>query len=68
VVALYILPAMSRKLIPKLDKLKPGARIVCHCFAIPGIVPDKVIKITSENDDIERSIYLYTIPLCRENK
>jgi precorrin-6B methylase 2 len=36
VVALYILPEMSRKLIPKLDKLKPGSRVVSHAFAIPG--------------------------------
>jgi hypothetical protein len=68
VVALYILPTMSQKLIPKFDKLKPGARIVSHCFAIPGVTPDKVVKVTSEDDDIERPVYLYTIPLRKEKK
>lgn len=66
VVALYVLPAMSQKLAPKFDKLKPGARVVSHCFAIPGYIPDRVIKITSEDDDVERPVYLYTIPLKRE--
>ncbi len=65
VVALYILPEMSRKLIPKLDKLKAGSRIVSHAFAIPGIVPDKVLKVTSAEDDVERPVYLYTIPLTK---
>lgn len=66
VVALYILPAMSQKLIPKLDKLKPGSRVVSHYFAIPDVVPDKVIKITSEEDGVERPVYLYSVPLKRE--
>jgi outer membrane protein assembly factor BamB len=63
VVALYILPTMSKKLIPQFEKLKPGSRIVSHCFAIPGVIPDKVIKVTSEEDDVERPVYLYVIPL-----
>ena len=68
VVALYILPEMMRKLLPKFDKLKDGTRIVSHNFAIPGIKPDKVVKITSSDDDVERPIYLYTVPLTREKK
>lgn len=65
VVALYILPAMSQKLIPKFDKLKPGTRIVSHAFAIPGAKPEKVLRITSEDDDVERPVYLYRVPLTR---
>jgi hypothetical protein len=68
VVALYILPAMSKKLVPKLDELKPGSRVVAHCFAIPGIVPDQVVKVTSDRDDVERPVYLYTVPLKKEKK
>ena len=67
VVALYILPTMSQKLIPKLDKLKPGSRIVSHEFAIPGLKPDRAIKFTSTEDDVERPVYLYTVPLKRES-
>jgi len=65
VVALYILPNMCEKLTPKLNKLKPGARVVSHCFAIPGIKPDRIVKVKSDEDDIERTVYLYTIPLKR---
>jgi SAM-dependent methyltransferase len=68
VLALYILPSMSKKLIPKIDKLAPGARVICHVFAIPGAIPDKVVKLTSEDDDVERPIYLYTVPLRMEKK
>jgi outer membrane protein assembly factor BamB len=63
VVALYLLPTMNQKLVPKLSALKPGARIVAHSFPIPAIKPAKVVKVTSADDDIERNVYLYTIPL-----
>jgi outer membrane protein assembly factor BamB len=66
VVALYILPSMSQKLVPKLDKLRPGSRIVSHAFGIPGVVPDQVVKVTSAEDEVERPVYLYTVPLRRE--
>lgn len=65
VVALYVLPEMSRKLVPKFDKLKPGVRVISHAFAIPGVTPDRVIRVTSEEDDVERPVYLYTVPLKR---
>ena len=68
VVALYVTPSMSRKLIPKLDKLKPGSRVVCHCFPIPGVTPEKVVRVTSDEDDVERPVYLYTVPLRKEKK
>jgi len=66
VVALYVLPSMSRKLIPKLDELKPGSRVVSHAFAIPGVRPARVVRVTSSEDDVERPVYLYTVPLTRE--
>lgn len=66
VVALYVLPSMSQKLIPKLDKLKVGSRVVSHAFPIPGVKPDKVLKVTSDEDDVERPVYLYTLPLKKE--
>jgi SAM-dependent methyltransferase len=66
VVALYLLPEMNRRLIPRLEKLRRGARVVTHYFPIPGVMPTKVVKVTSEEDDTERSVYLYTIPLKKE--
>jgi hypothetical protein len=49
-----------------LEKLKAGSRVVSHAFAIPGVRPDRVVKVTSAEDDVERPVYLYTIPLTRE--
>jgi outer membrane protein assembly factor BamB/protein-L-isoaspartate O-methyltransferase len=66
VVALYLLPEMNKRLTPKLDKLRPGARVVAHYFPIPGVTPAKVVKMTSQEDDVERSLYLYTVPLKKE--
>jgi protein-L-isoaspartate O-methyltransferase len=68
VVTLFVTRTMARKLIPKLDGLKAGSRVVCHFFPIPGVTPDRVVKVTSEEDDVERPIYLYTVPLRKEKK
>jgi precorrin-6B methylase 2 len=68
VVTLYLSPAMNARLIPHLEKLKPGARIVSHAFPMPGVTPDKVIEFTSAEDDIVRKLYLWTTPLKKELK
>jgi outer membrane protein assembly factor BamB len=66
VVALYLLPEMNKRLVPKLGRLRPGARVVAHYFPLPGVRPDRVVKMTSEEDDVERGLYLYTVPLKKE--
>jgi precorrin-6B methylase 2 len=63
VVALYLLPRTSQRLLPQLPKLKPGARIVSHAFEIPGLLPDRVVTYTSKEDDLPHKIYLWTVPL-----
>jgi WD40 repeat protein len=68
VVAVYILPTMLKKLTPKLNKLKAGSRIVSHAFAIPGVKPARVVEFTSEEDDISRKLYLYTVPLVEDKR
>ena len=56
VVMLYLLPEMNARLEPKLkQELRPGARIVCHSFAIPGWPFDRRIEVG------ERSIFLWRI-------
>ncbi len=64
VVTLYLLPELNVKLIPQLEKLRPGSRIVSHDFNMRGVKPDKVVEI-STNDGYEEThtIYLWTIPL-----
>jgi LEA14-like dessication related protein/precorrin-6B methylase 2 len=63
VVTLYLLPDLNVKLIPQLEKLKPGSRIVSHDFAMEGVQPDKVIEITTNDNNVEHKVYLWTAPL-----
>ena len=63
VITLYLLPELNVELIPQLEKLKPGSRIVSHDFDMEGVQPDKVVKTDSNEDDKEHKIYLWTSPL-----
>jgi precorrin-6B methylase 2 len=67
VVALYLLPSMNVKLIPQLQKLKPGSRIVAHDYGFEGRVkPDKSLTVTSKEDAVEHHIMLWKTPLTVE--
>jgi precorrin-6B methylase 2 len=68
VVTLYLLPSLNVKLIPQLEKLKPGSRIVSHDFDMEGVKPDKVVHMTSSEDNVEHTIYLWTVPLKKEKE
>lgn len=68
VVTLYLLPELNVKLIPQLEKLKPGSRIVSHDFDMKGVKPDKVVEITTSDQNWnEHTIYFWTTPLKKEN-
>ncbi len=47
VVALYLLPELNVRLLPALEKLRPGARVISHDFDMPGVVPDGHWTITA---------------------
>jgi ribosomal protein L11 methylase PrmA len=66
VVTMYLLTSLNQKLLPQLEKLKPGTRIVSHAFSIPGIKPDKVVKVKVK--DREHTVYLWTTPLNTDKK
>lgn len=68
VVTLYLLPNLNVKLIPQLEKLKPGSRIVSHDFDMEGVEPDKVVKVYSDVDNRQHTVYLWTTPLNKELK
>lgn len=67
VITLYLLPSLNVKLIPQLEKLKPGSRIVSHDFDMRGVKPDKVVEINSDNGYSDHTIYLWTTPLKKED-
>jgi precorrin-6B methylase 2 len=65
VVTLYLLPSLNVKLIPQLEKLKPGCRIVSHAFDMRGVKPDKVETVEGESGS-EHTVYLWTTPLKKD--
>jgi precorrin-6B methylase 2 len=67
VVTMYLLPTLNVRMIPQLEKLKPGSRVVTHDFDIDGIKPEKTVKLAAIADDhgskADHSVFLFTIPL-----
>ncbi len=67
VITLYLLPDLNVRLIPQLDELPPGVRIVSHSFDMAGVTPDQVVTV----EDVGRAyddhvIYVWTTPLNKE--
>lgn len=65
VVCLFLLPELNTRLIPQLEKLPEGARIVTHEFDIPGLIPDRKMEYVSKQDESEHLLYFYSVPLKR---
>jgi SAM-dependent methyltransferase len=63
VVTLYLLPRLNERLKPQLQQLRPGARIVSHDFDLPGIVPDRVVRVPTSDNPFGHVLYLWTAPL-----
>jgi uncharacterized protein (TIGR03000 family) len=71
VLTLYLLPWVNEKLIPKLEKLKDGTRIISHEFDMKGIKHQKVETVNPTNDDGgipgEHTIYKWVLPWVKED-
>ena len=63
VITLYLLPEMNDQLVPQLQQLKDGSRIVAHNFAIDGFQHDRLVTLKSVEDGTPHDIFLYTLPL-----
>jgi predicted RNA methylase len=68
VVTLYLLPELNVRLMPQLEKLKPGARIVSHDFDMRGAKPVRVQRLTTDDDSnhTEHTIYQWIVPWEKE--
>ncbi len=67
VITLYLLPRLNVKLIPQLDKLKPGCRIVSHDFDMQGVRPKREINFRpSGKDGRDHRVFLWVTPLEKE--
>jgi hypothetical protein len=72
VVTLYLLPSLNVKLMPQLEKLRPGSRILSHDFDMRGAKPVEKYRMNSSgngNDDDEEyygeeqhTIYKWIVP------
>lgn len=63
VVTLYLGQELNRCLIPQLQLMKPGSRIVSHEFTIPGVKAERERWVVSLQDLRSRTLYLYRTPL-----
>lgn len=65
VLPIYLLPEMNLQLVPQLETLKPGSRLVFHNYDLEGFVPDKRVEVISNEDNSIHRLWLYTTPLKR---
>ena len=68
VITLYLLPRLNVKLIPQLDKLKPGCRIVSHDFNMEGVRPKREVTFrpTTGESIRDHRVFLWVTPLEKE--
>jgi cyclopropane fatty-acyl-phospholipid synthase-like methyltransferase len=66
VIVAYLLPEMITRLVPAFEKLKPGSRIVAHDYPMDNIVPERTVTMTSNEDNVKHTIYVYRTPLKPE--
>jgi len=64
VVTLYLLPELNVKLIPQLERMLPGSRIISHDFDIAGVEPLQTIALRA--DDTDHTVYVFEIPLKKQ--
>jgi hypothetical protein len=65
VVTLYLLPQLNVRLIPQLEKLKPGSRVVSHDFPMEGVKPLRHVTLKPEGE-AEHAIFFWKTPFVRE--
>ena len=65
VVMLYLGAKLNVRLIPQLEKLKPGSRIVSHDFDMRGVTPQQVVTVKRAGAR-DRVVYLWTTPLVKQ--
>jgi hypothetical protein len=65
VVTLYLLPELNVKLLPQLERMKPGSRIVSHDFDIAGVIPKELVLLGPDTKGVGHSIYFFEVPLVK---
>jgi uncharacterized protein (TIGR03000 family) len=65
VVTLYLLPSLNAKLLPQLQKLPAGARVLSVEHRLADIPPDQQITVATENGDYH--VYLWRVETLRNH-
>ena len=65
VVTLYLLPNLNKRLLPQLERLAPGSRVVSHNYDIAGVVPATSLDMKPKGENEEHSVFFYTLPFQR---
>ncbi|MBN1832380.1 MAG: methyltransferase domain-containing protein [Deltaproteobacteria bacterium] len=65
VLPIYLLPEMNLQLLPQLETLKAGSRLVFHNYDLEGFVPDKKVEVISNEDNSIHNLWLHITPLKR---
>jgi SAM-dependent methyltransferase len=66
VVLMYLLPWMTKRLVPRFQEMKPGSRIVSHDFGIGDIKyiePERTEEVPIEEENDTHLVHRWTIPL-----
>jgi hypothetical protein len=68
VITLYLSPEANLRLVPQLERMRPGTRIITHQYPIEGYKPALKEKVAVMEEGMLRDhfIYLYTTPLEKE--
>jgi hypothetical protein len=57
---------LNDRLVPQLEALKPGSRVVSHNYGISGVKPVQALDMRPRGEEEEHSVFFYTIPFERE--
>ena len=68
VVTIYLSTRYNTRLVPELDRMKPGSRVVSHLFGIERLAPDKAVMVRSKHDRHEHHLFLWNIPLTQAGR
>jgi len=63
VVTMYLTPDLIVGLLPQLEKMKPGSRIISHKWDMRGVEPDAVVSVFDRDYGESNDIYLWEVPL-----
>lgn len=66
-VLFYLLPQMNKKLIPQLQQMRPGSRVISHDFGLGGDVsdvpPERTASVVGEDELTAHQVHRWTTPL-----